>query len=134
MPETRPISERIDLKYVRRRAWPNNWTWGLSLLCVLALVAVALGVEFLKNSPGVYAYSLYSSGTMTHAHAMFGDDCAKCHAPDPEGSRFWLPVQDSLCLNCHDTYATTHFVGHDGKPAQSSYDGQLRVVGGLATT
>ena len=131
MPETRPISERIDLKYVRRRSWPNSTTWTLSILAVGALLIGGAGAELLKDSKGVYAHTLYSSGPMTKAHAMFGDDCAKCHESDPSGSRFWLGSSDAKCIACHETQAVTHVVHPSGQSVQRKYDGDLRVVSGI---
>jgi len=132
MPETRPISERIDLRYVRRRNWPGTWTWGLSLLLCAALLAAGAGAEIFKRAEGIYAMSIYSSGSMTRAHAMFGDDCAQCHAASPHRSGFWLPVQDDLCLKCHEVYAATHVRDPHGMSVQSCYDGDLRQLSGMS--
>ncbi len=132
MPETRPISKRIDLKYVRKRQWPGNWTWMLSIGTVAALILGGAALELMGNTPGSHAHSIYTSGNMTHAHAMFGNDCAQCHAPEPGKSGFWLGVRDDLCLRCHETYATTHVLMKDCKPVQRKYDGTQRVVTGLS--
>ena len=131
MPETRPISERIDLKYVRKRSWPNSTTWILSVVMVGGLLLAGAGAEMFKDSHGIYAHSIYSSGSMTKAHAMFGDDCASCHEADPNGSGFWLGSTDSKCIACHETQSVAHVAHPSGQAVQSKYDGGLRVVSGI---
>ncbi|MGQ0629023.1 MAG: cytochrome c3 family protein [Phycisphaerales bacterium] len=133
MPETRFIYERIDLRYVRKRHWPISWTWSLSILCCAGVLLGGIGIEGFKRAGNVYAHAIYSSGPLTRAHSMFADDCAQCHAPDPDSSGFWLPVQDELCLKCHDTVATTHVPTVTGEAVQSKFDGKPRVVKGLGT-
>jgi hypothetical protein len=90
-----PLSERFDLKYVRRRHFPDTWTGRLSLGAVLAVGAF---VAYAAISGDERAFS---SGALTYAHAMFADDCTQCHAPDPGRVGYWLPAQDSACLRCH---------------------------------
>jgi hypothetical protein len=59
----------------------------------------------------------FSSGPLTQAHAMFGDDCAQCHAADPDTTGYWLPVQDEACLRCH--VAGAHHGLESAHPASS---------------
>ena len=90
-----PLSERFDLRYIRKRHFPDTWTGRLSLIAVLVVGAF---VAYAAVSGDERAFS---SGPLTHAHAMFADDCAQCHQPDPARAGYWLPAQDSACLRCH---------------------------------
>lgn len=129
MPEIRPISERIDLSYVRRRRWPGTWTWALALTAVAVVLVLGAGFELFARVEGVYAHNVYSSGSMTRAHAMFGHHCAACHQAkpgDPTSVGFFMPVQDAACLACHETAAASHAA--DGR----LYNGAPRAVDGLA--
>lgn len=110
MHDPRPLSERFDLTYVRRPQLSDRWTRPLSV-AFIAIIVVIFGGLMLQGD-----LRAYSSGPLTTAHAMFADDCGKCHAPDPDRSGYWLPARDELCLNCH--VAPLHnlhqsmFVGH----------------------
>jgi predicted CXXCH cytochrome family protein len=115
MHDPRPLSERFDLTYVRRRQLSDRWTRPLSLAAVILVVAVA-GAVMMQGD-----FRAFSSGPLTQAHAMFADDCGKCHAPDPDRSGYWLPARDELCLNCH--VAPLH------NPHQSMFVGLARPVG-----
>lgn len=91
----KPLSQRYDLSYVRRTTWPHRLVRWLSLGGVVVIAGYFIFSGFTHDRRA------YTSGPMTHAHAMFGDDCAQCHQPDPESTGFWLPVQDQACLRCH---------------------------------
>ncbi len=129
MPETRPISERINLTYVRKRHWPGTVTWLLSLAVGGAILIAGAGTELLGRVEGLYAHSVYSSGTISRPHAMFGDNCLACHQTSPGDSKtigFWMPVQDEACLSCHETTSATHH------PHQGLYNGPPRKITGIA--
>lgn len=115
MQDPRPLSERFDLTYVRRPQLSDRWTRPFSV-AVVAMIVVILGGLMLQND-----LRAYSSGPLTTAHAMFADDCSKCHAPDPDRSGYWLPTRDELCLNCH--VAPLH------NPHQSMFVGLGKAVG-----
>lgn len=142
MPETRPISKRIDLTYVKKRAWPQQTIWVASLALAGVFLAGAVGVELAARAPGLYAHSVYSSGTISKSHAMFADNCLACHqsAPAKPGEAvqagFWLPVQDQACLACHETTAATHTPSHQfagwpyqGPPRNLPGAGEVRMSG-----
>lgn len=115
MLDPRPLSERFDLTYVRRPQLSDRWTRPLSAIFVVLVIAIFGGLLWQRD------LRAYSSGPLTTAHAMFADDCAKCHAPDPDRSGFWLPTRDELCLNCH--VAPLH------NPNQSMFVGGACAVG-----
>lgn len=91
----KPLSQQYDLSYVRRSAWPHSLVRWLSLVVVMLIAGYFIFAGFTHDRRA------YTSGPMTHAHAMFGDDCAQCHQPDPDSTGFWLPAQDEACLRCH---------------------------------
>lgn len=112
--DRRPFHQRFDLNYVKHRSAP--WRQ----------LRVAGGVFFLAAGACLAAMSvmgerrIYSSGEMTHAHAMFGHDCAACHQPDPQrGKGYWLPVRDEACLGCHSAEA------HHPDRTQSQFVGMM---------
>lgn len=123
MPDSRPISERIDLTYVRRNHWPRN----TASLLALGLVG-AVGAWVVAGSVVSGDHGAFSSGSMTRAHAMFADNCAACHqpaaTPSALGATFWLPVQDDACLACHLGAAAAHH------PDQSAFLGPARDLPG----
>lgn len=96
MPDTRPIEERYDITYFRRRHWPDRANRWLMWLVVLG------GGGALAVLAGRGDHRLYSSGPLNVVHASFGDDCAQCHQPAAEaGVNYFVPVSDSACLRCH---------------------------------
>lgn len=93
--DPRPLSQRFDLTYVRRRQWPYNWMLAVSL--VLAMSAGAyLALLSIRGDQRIH-----SPGDLARVHAMINDNCAACHQPDPDRHGYWLPVSDSACLRCH---------------------------------
>lgn len=112
MRDPRPLSERFDLGYVHRRLWPHNAVRWLSVLLVVPATL------YLATMLIVGDQRVYSSGPLTHAHAMFENDCAKCHQADAHRSGYWLPTTDAACLSCHD--AGTHPDPHAGLFAGSA--------------
>ena len=114
-----PLSERFDLRYVRRLHWQD------ALPRRLALIALALAVGWVGASWLRADFTMYSAGPLTTSHAMFADDCSQCHQADPERSGFWLPVQDSACLRCH--------VAPKHHPHQSMFTGEPGVYGANAS-
>ncbi len=97
MKDVRPLSERFDLTYIRRPHLADRWTGMLSAVLALGAVAAIVGMGVIGDK------RIYTAGTLTHSHAMFGDDCLKCHEPAGSGALagFSLPVRDAKCLACH---------------------------------
>ncbi len=129
MPETRPISERINLTYVRKRAWPHTLIYPLTIGLAGLLLLAGVGTELGARVEGVYAHAFYSSGTLTKAHAMFGSDCGACHRAavgDREATALFMPVLDDACIACHESVSATHH------PRQSRFQGGMRKLEGLA--
>lgn len=109
--DPRPLSERFDLTYVQRRRWPYGTNRWVSLLLVFA-VGGYVAYMTLRGD-----HRIYNSGSLIHAHAMFGADCTRCHESDPNANGFWLPVRDEACLQCH--VAPAHPDPHGGMFAGS---------------
>lgn len=111
-----PLSDRFDLRYIRRRHFPGTWTRVVSVLAIVAVGGYVAAREWSGDR------RMFTSGPLTSAHAIFADDCAQCHQPAADaasgggaggggffsraGSRYWLPAQDAACLRCH--VAATH--------------------------
>ncbi len=118
MPDTRPIEERFDITYVRRRHWPDRANRWLMWLVVLG----GAGALALLSAQG--DRRLYSSGPLHAVHASFGDDCAQCHQPASEsGVNYFIPVSDSACLRCHAAAA------HAPNQSKYSAEGEFQVPG-----
>ncbi len=109
MIDFRPLSDRFDLTYVRRRHGIDRLLVPLSILAVLLVAGVITAVTLTNDN------RLYSSGNLTFAHDMFANDCFHCHQQDPDRSGFWLPARDEACLNCHeDAMHSRHGSAHPG--------------------
>jgi predicted CXXCH cytochrome family protein len=79
-------------------------------ICAALLLASA-GMEMAAKSTNFGSMQVYSSGDLTHAHAMFGDNCTACHLDDPANpgkTTFNMPVRDEACISCHAAYAVAH--------------------------
>ncbi|MFM9957409.1 MAG: cytochrome c3 family protein [Phycisphaerales bacterium] len=100
----RPLSERFNLMYVRKKHFADAWTGRLGFV---AAAATALTV-------GAYQMSgddrPYTAGPLTKAHDMFASDCTKCHEASMEkGLRgFLMPASDEMCIKCHANQAGLH--------------------------
>jgi hypothetical protein len=114
------VAKRIDLQYFTRLHPFRQWRLWLSL----GLPMLALFWIFSANVIG--HQSLYSSGPVSQAHAVFGNRCNLCHATK---ASFRAPVADATCLTCHD--APAHNKRQTFVPACSSchveHKGALRL-------
>jgi hypothetical protein len=86
---TKGLARRIELDHWRRphplRAWVRrSWYAGL---CAAGLW---MGAAALRGDQ-----TIWRPGPVSTRHAIFGDDCARCHEP-------WRAVADGACLACHD--------------------------------
>lgn len=103
MKDTRPLSERFDLSYVRRKHFADRFTGKAGLVCALAALGFC-GVMVARSDD-----SPYSCGPLSRPHDMFASQCNKCHAPDmKKGRGYFLPASDDRCLACHANQATLH--------------------------
>lgn len=92
---TKELASRIDPTYVRRQSGSR----GVVIIASICIVAAAVGWWYLARTRG--AYGVVNPGHVSHAHAMWENDCAKCHDNDGKGG-FRAAVSDSACLQCHD--------------------------------
>lgn len=104
MKDYRPLSERFDLPYVRRRHFADRWTGRLGILGALATAGVMGALAYRGDDRP------YTAGPLTAAHDMFASDCRKCHEPksDTGLGGLLMPASDNLCLKCHSSQATIH--------------------------
>lgn len=94
---TKVAASRVDPTYIKRPRRVRTWTYILSGLLALA----AFGWWGLHEK--VFAdRTLESPGHLTGVHAMWENDCGKCHKPAPGKVGFLSAVSDDACLQCHD--------------------------------
>jgi hypothetical protein len=86
---TKDLAQRIDPQYHRHRHRLRR--------ARLVLGAGAVGVSALWVAVAWAAgdETAYMPGPVARSHALFEEDCAKCHA-----ERFG-PIRDAACLDCH---------------------------------
>ena len=87
------LAKRIDLQYFTQRTPFRRWRLLLSIMLPVLAVGWVIGQSALRNQ------QIYSSGPLSSAHAVFGQQCASCHV---RGASYSAPVEDKACLACHD--------------------------------
>lgn len=92
---TKSIAKRIDLSYHKRPHPLRTLRRTLVIACALVASAWAGLMLFAR------ADRIYNPGPLTTPHAMFENDCARCHDGGGSG-KFLKSVSDSACLKCHD--------------------------------
>lgn len=104
MKDMRPLSERFNLTYVRKKHFADAWTGRLGFAAAAA-TALTVGAYQIRGDDRPY-----TAGPLTKAHDMFAADCTLCHAPSQEkGLRgFLMPASDEHCLKCHENQAGLH--------------------------
>src|SRR5271166_4606545 len=91
---TKTLAKRIDLQYFARPHPFRRWRFWLSLTIPL----IAIGWFITQRAQG--GQKVYSSGPLSHAHAVFTQQCTLCHVT--QGGAFTAQVTDKSCLTCHD--------------------------------
>jgi len=91
---TKELAQRIDLNYFRRPTPLKHAKFWLSLgVPLLALLwIVGRGISSDRR--------IYSSGSLSRAHAVLENECAACHVRQAVG--FSAKAADRACLDCHD--------------------------------
>jgi hypothetical protein len=107
---TKALAKRIDMEYFARPHAFRRWR----LLLSLAVPAIALVWFFAQRVEG--GPRAYSSGPLSHSHAVFSKQCSVCHVQ--QAGAFFRPVEDKACLTCHD--GPVHHEGQKFTPACSS--------------
>lgn len=103
--DTAEEDDRFDTRrFALQSVMPGKRTmaWTLTLL-VLAIFLVWPIISFYQNRDqsdrmamgGFHADSLWSSGSLSTAHAALSSNCQACHTQP------FQPVQDSACQSCH---------------------------------
>ncbi|HEX2715180.1 MAG TPA: hypothetical protein VHM88_23620 [Candidatus Acidoferrales bacterium] len=88
------LAQRIDLQYFRGSHPLRRWRF------LLSLGASAAALLWLAWASAAHNHHIYSSGSMSRAHAVFGLQCGTCHLARADSFRR-LP-DDRACLACHD--------------------------------
>ena len=83
------VAKRIDLQYFAKLSPFRRWVLILSVALPLLAAGWILGKERLHEQ------AAYSSGPISSAHAVFGQQCEMCHV---RGASFSAPVKDETCL------------------------------------
>ena len=91
---TKKLAQRIDLNYFKRSTPLKRAKLLLSVSAPLLALAWIGWLIFAKDS------RVYSSGRMSAAHAVLGNNCAACHVQKADA--FQEKAEDSACLRCHD--------------------------------
>lgn len=91
---TKTLAKRIDLQYFAHPHPFRRWRFWLSVTIPL----IALGWFITQRAQG--GQKVYSSGPLSHAHAVFTSQCALCHVT--QAGAFSAQVTDKACLTCHD--------------------------------
>ena len=81
---------QVDLTYMARRSPRRRKLRAAWLVAVLAAGAW-LGVSWARDDK-----LIYTGGSLSRGHTLFGNDCAACHVVP-----FRLQVPDVTCLACH---------------------------------
>jgi hypothetical protein len=94
---TKILARRIDLQYFARPHPFRRWRLWMSV----AVPVLALGWLLAQRAQG--GQKAYSSGPLSHSHAMFSRQCNLCHIR--RSGVFFEHVTDQACLACHDAPA-----------------------------
>ncbi len=101
---TKKLAQRIDLNYFKRPTPLKRAKFWLSVAApALALIWIVWH-GFARDS------RVYSSGSMSEAHAVLDAECTACHVQT--AGAFSAKAIDAGCLSCHD--APTHHAADAG--------------------
>jgi hypothetical protein len=103
---TKKLAKRIDLQYFAHPHPFRRWRFWLSV----AVPLIAMGWFITQRAQG--GQKVYSSGQLSHAHAVFTQQCTLCHVP--QAGAFSAQVTDKACLACHD--APLHHANQTSTP------------------
>ena len=103
---TKKLAQRIDLNYFKRPTLLKHAKfWPSALLPLLAMIWICW-----RGFSG--DHRVYSSGSLSQAHAILEKECSACHVQEAEA--FSSKATDSACLGCHDGPA--HHVAQTSVP------------------
>ena len=91
---TKSVAQRIDLNYFKRS------TPFKRVRLLLAILAPLMAIGWLAWRGLMRDSRVYSSGSLSGAHAVFERQCAACHSQ--KAGEFSQQAADSACLACHD--------------------------------
>jgi len=98
---TKELAQRIDPLYVRHRSGMTWFRFSLSIGLVIAALGIWIYAGMRKHDT-----TLLLPGPVSPAHAMWQNDCAKCHVTEKGKLISRAAVSDEACLQCH--YAPPH--------------------------
>jgi hypothetical protein len=119
---TKALARRIDLEYFAKPHWFRRWKFILSIgIPLVALVWLFAARAQSGQKP-------YSSGPLSHCHAVFTERCSLCHFE--QAGKFFRRTDKDACLACHD--GPVHHENQRFEPACSSchveHTGSLRLT------
>ena len=91
---TKKLAQRIDLHYFKRPTPLKYAKFWLSFLTPLLALLWIVGRGVSSD------HHVYSSGSLSRAHAVLEKQCAACHVR--QAGAFSAKAADRACLDCHD--------------------------------
>jgi len=91
---TKKLAQRIDLHYFKRPTPLKCAKLWLSFLVPLLALLWIVGRGVSSD------HRVYSSGSLSRAHAVLDKECAACHVR--QAGAFAAKAADNACLGCHD--------------------------------
>jgi len=91
---TKKLAQRIDLHYFKRPTPLKYAKFWLSFLTPLLALLWIVGRGVSSD------HRVYSSGSLSRAHAVLEKQCAACHVR--QAGAFSAKAADRACLDCHD--------------------------------
>ena len=86
------VAKRIDLQYFAKLSPFRR------LVVILSAALPIIAGGWILGANVLHKQSVYSSGPISAAHAVFGQQCSLCHV---RNTVFSAPVKDETCLGCH---------------------------------
>ncbi|MFL2771154.1 MAG: cytochrome c3 family protein [Rhodospirillaceae bacterium] len=119
------------------------WSWALFSACITGMLIWPMITSWLTTEPTVNLQSgmpfkfeaaptsIWTTGTISSDHKFFGESCEVCH------ERPFIQVQDSACLQCHQTigqhtdpmlFSTAAFEGESCQDCHKEHQGNQSVI------
>src|SRR5262245_59360357 len=87
----------------RLKVWKRRLTWG-ALIGFFVLIGASVASSLTVRRTATW----YQAAPVSSAHAIFNDDCSRCHSQSFQTARRFLPwnsdihtVDNARCRECH---------------------------------